>query len=413
MMKYKDRRHTMNLLQEGIDNGTVIKTKQVVKMTVDGITDNYSVFQVRLENLFYNDQNDRIATWVSQYKAEHGEESLTRENIETYNMKIQDFIEKSNPERLKQTQANIALLGQQKYGVVLNDGRIIDGNRRFTCLRNLSKDSDKYHYFETVILEKDYEHSAKQIKMLELQIQIGEEARVDYDPIDRLVGIYRDIEESKLLTVDEYVRSTGQKKKDVEKDLDVARLLVEFLEAIKAPKQYYLAREMKLDGPLRELFAILKNIKDEDKRQEVKYIVFTNFLMQPQGDMTRFVRKLKGVANSSYIDEFIEKEMDITEDILDGLPDNGTVTSDTIAKVRADEEVREELEKTMDVVSNKVKATETRNKPNQMLTKAVDSIEAIDKQIIRKLNEEQRDDLRENIDRLEELLDEIKEVLNV
>ncbi|WP_278244250.1 hypothetical protein [Lachnobacterium bovis] len=29
---------------------------------------------------------------------------------------------------------------------------------------------------------------AKQIKMLELQIQIGSEERVDYDPIDRLVG---------------------------------------------------------------------------------------------------------------------------------------------------------------------------------------------------------------------------------
>lgn len=403
----------MNLLQEGITNGTVIKTTQVIKMTVDGITDNYPVYQVRLENLFYNDQNDRIATWISQYKAEHGEDSLSREDVETYNSEIQKFIEKSNPERLKQTQANIALLGQQKYGVVLNDGRIIDGNRRFTCLRNLSKDSDKYHYFETVILEKDYVHSAKQIKMLELQIQIGEEARVDYDPIDRLVGIYRDIEEIKLLTVDEYARSTGQKDKDVEKDLDIAKLLVEFLEAIKAPKQYYLAREMKLDGPLRELFAILKNIKDEDKRQEVKYIVFTNFLMQPQGDMTRFVRKLKGVAGSSYIDEFIKKEIDIAEDVLDSLPDNGTMTSDTIAEVRADETVREELEKTMDVVSNKVKATETRNKPNQMLTKAVDSIEAIDKHIIKKLSEEQRDDIKESIERLEELLDEIKEAMNV
>ena len=170
---------------------------------------------------------------------------------------------------------------------------------------------------------------------------------------------------------------------------------------------------MKLDGPLRELFAILKNIKDEDKRQEVKYIVFTNFLMQPQGDMTRFVRKLKGVASSSYIDEFIEKEIDIAEDVLDSLPDDGTVTSDTIAEVRADEEVREELEKTMDVVSNKVKATETRNKPNQMLTKAVDSVEAIDTHIIKKLNEEQRDDIKESIERLEELLDEIKEALNV
>ena len=403
----------MKLLQEGIQKGTVIKTSQVVKMTVDGITDNYPVYRVRLEELFYNDQNDRIATWISQYKAENGAESLAQYDREEYNSVIHEFIEKSNPDRLKQTQSHIALLGQQKYGVVLNDGRIIDGNRRFTCLRNLSKGSDKFNYLETVILEKDYEHNAKQIKMLELQIQIGEEARVDYDPIDRLVGIYRDIEENKLLTIEEYARSTGQKNKDVEKDLDVARLLVDFLEAIKSPKQYYFARDMKLDGPLRELYAILKKIKDEDKRQEIKYIVFTNFLVQPQGDMTRFVRKLKSVAGSSYIDEFIDKEIDIAEDVLDSLPDGGKVTSDIIAEVRADEEVKEELEKTMEIVSNKVKATETRNKPNQMLTKAVDSIEAIDVRIIKKLTEEQIDDIRENVERLEELLDEIKEVINV
>ena len=112
----------MNLLIDGIENGTVIKTSQVVKMTVDGITDTYPVYQVRLENLFYNDQNDRIATWISQYKSEHETDTLSHDDTESYNKIIHDFIEKSNPERLKQTQANIALLGQQKYGVVLNDG---------------------------------------------------------------------------------------------------------------------------------------------------------------------------------------------------------------------------------------------------------------------------------------------------
>ena len=191
----------MNLLQEGILNGTVIKTDRATKMVVDGLTETYPIYQVRLTNLFFNDQNDRIATWLSQFRAEHGDVALNKDNLESYNDIIQGFITESNPERLKQTQINIALLGQQKYGVVLNDGRIIDGNRRFSCLRNLAKDDAKFNYFETVILDRDYEHSAKQIKMLELQIQIGEEARVDYNPIDKLVGIYRDIRESGLLTV--------------------------------------------------------------------------------------------------------------------------------------------------------------------------------------------------------------------
>lgn len=403
----------MNLLQDGIVKGIVLKTDRAVKMTVDGLTDTYPIYQIRLDNLYFNDQNDRIATWISQYKSDNGVDTFDMDNLEYYNDVIQDFITKSNPDRLKQTQINIGLLGQQKHGVVLADGRIIDGNRRFSCLRNLAKADAKFNYFEAVILDRDYEHSAKQIKMLELQIQIGEEARVDYNPIDKLVGIYRDIEDKKLLTVQEYARSTNMTEKEVEKELEISRLLVEFLEAINAPEQFYLAREKKIDGPLRELYGILKKVKDEDKKQELKYIVFTNFIMSPAGDMTRFIRNLKKVTNSSYIDEFIEKEIEISEDILDELADVEKVNADIIAKISSNEEIKEEFGRIMDVVTNKANVAETRNKPNQILEKAADSIEAIDKRIIKKLTEEQKDEIKDNLERLEALIGELKEVVNV
>lgn len=403
----------MNLLRDGIENESVQLTPQVVKLTVDGITSNYPVYRVRLDNLFFNDQNDRIATWISQYRAEYGEDSLSRDDLEHYNAVIQEFIEKSNPDKLKQTQENIRLLNQQKYGVVLNDGRIIDGNRRFTCLRNLSKDSDNFSYFETVILEKDYEHSAKQIKMLELQIQIGAEERVDYDPIDRLVGIYRDIIDNRLLTEEEYARSTNQKVAAVKKELEIAKLLVEFLEAIKAPKQYYLARELQLDGPIRELYGALNNIVDEDKKQEFKYIAFVNLLMKPDEDMTRFIRNLKGISKSVYLDEFIDQEEEIAEAILDDLPENGKVNSDVISSVRSDMTTKDDLKRTMTVVGSKVKVKETRDKPNQMVKDAIDSLKAIDTEIIKRLTDEQLEDMKSNIECLAELLETIKEAVNV
>lgn len=402
----------MNLLKDGIANESVQKTQQVVKLTVDGETSNYPVYRVRLDNLFFNDQNDRIATWISQYKAEHGEESLDRDNVDHYNDVIQEFVEKSNLDKIKQTQENIKLLNQQKYGVVLNDGRIIDGNRRFTCLRNLSKESDNFNYFETVILEKDYEHSAKQIKMLELQIQIGSEERVDYDPIDRLVGIYRDIEESKLLTEEEYARSTNKKVNTIRRELDIAKLLVEFLEAIKAPKQYYLARELQLDGPIRELYGALNNISDEDKKQVFKYIAFSNLLMKPDDDMTRFIRNLKGISKSVYIDEFIEKEEDIAEELLDSLPENHKINSDTISEIRADETKKEEFKRTMKVVDSKVRVKETRDKPNQMIKNAIDSLKSIDVEIIKRLTDEQIEDMKSNLEILEEMLEDVKEAVN-
>ena len=401
----------MNLLTEGISIGAVLKTDRATKMTVDGLTDTYPIYQVRLEHLYFNDQNDRIATWISQYKAENGLSSISMDDMDCYNNIIQSFITKSNPDKLKQTEKNIELIGQQKYGVVLTDGRIIDGNRRFSCLRNLSRKSDNFNYFETVILDRDYEHNAKQIKMLELQVQIGEEARVDYNPIDRLVGIYRDLVKDKLLTVSEYARSTNMKEKEVEKQIEYSKLLVEFLEAINAPEQFYIARDMDLNGPLVELYSILNKIKDEDKKQEVKYIVFTNFLMAPSGDMTRFVRNLKKVATSRYLDDFIEKETEISEEVLDALPEVGKVTPDTIAEVRANKEIVEQLENEMEIASNKAKASEARNKPGQILAKAVDSIASIDPIIIGKLTNEQREEIMETIERLEDAIADLKEVL--
>ncbi len=404
----------MNLMFEGINDGFVIKTDRATKLTVDGVTDTYPIFKVRLDLLYFNDQNDRIATWISQYKSERNLSEINKSDIEEYNDVIHNFIHQSNPDKIKTTQNNIEFIGQQKYGVVLNDGRIIDGNRRFTCLRNLSKKDPKFNYFETVILDRDIRSSAKQIKMLELQIQIGEENKVDYNPIDRLVGIYNDIVEHKLLTVHEYAMSTAaQSDNEVEKQVAISKLLVEFLEAINAPKQFYIARDMDLNGPLNELYSILKKIKDDDKREEVKYVVFTNFLLQPSGDMTRFVRNLKSVAESKYLNEFVEKEMDIVEKVLDNLPKPGSVTKETISKIRTDKDTQEELKNTMEIVTNKVNATKTRNKPLQTLIKAADLIESIDSNIIRKLDEEQLSEINAQFDRLEELMDNIKGVFDV
>ena len=99
----------------------------------------------------------------------------------------------SNEEAIQKTQKNIALVGQREPGVTLADGRIVDGNRRYTCLRKIQREQENPVYFETVIMDMDIREDKKQIKLLELAIQHGEEKKVDYDLIDYAVGTYRDI----------------------------------------------------------------------------------------------------------------------------------------------------------------------------------------------------------------------------
>ena len=55
------------------------------KLTIDGATKPYPVYRVRLDLLYYNDQNDRIATWISQYNSEHGSDMLGSLDRQQYN----------------------------------------------------------------------------------------------------------------------------------------------------------------------------------------------------------------------------------------------------------------------------------------------------------------------------------------
>ena len=283
----------MSLLSSGIVTGTVRKTDQAVKHTIDGVTGTYPVYRIRIDQLRYNNHNDRIATWLSAYRAEHDGNDPSVLPIDEYNEIIQKFIVDSNPEAIRNTQRNIAAFGQRTPGVVLNDGLVIDGNRRLTCIRRIAEQNHETGWFEAVILPDEVASDPKRIKLLELSIQHGEEEKVDYDPIERLVGIYNDIIKNGLLTKAEYAKHTDMTETNVQKLIDQAKLMCDFLEFCNAPEQYYLARELAIAGPIGELPAILKKCKSENEKLQVKEYVFANIIAQPEGDITRFVRRFK------------------------------------------------------------------------------------------------------------------------
>ena len=100
----------MKLLKEGLEQRVVERTTMTRKLTVDGLTKAYPVYKIRLDWLFYNDQNDRIATWISQYKAQHGGQAPDISQREEYNNIIEQFIVESNPDAIRKTQSNIEMV---------------------------------------------------------------------------------------------------------------------------------------------------------------------------------------------------------------------------------------------------------------------------------------------------------------
>ena len=76
-------------------------------MTIGGQTRPYTVYRIPLSLLYYNDQNDRIATWITQYKNDPSAKSFDDLSKEDYNLVIQQFIVDSNPSAIEKTKNNI------------------------------------------------------------------------------------------------------------------------------------------------------------------------------------------------------------------------------------------------------------------------------------------------------------------
>lgn len=144
----------------------------------------FPVYQIDLSYLVYNQYNGRIASFVKSYETQTGVE-LDATNPEDVKQ-IEHFLEISNPSSNKATKKNISEQGQLKYGIVTKDGVIIDGNRRAMILKQVAAEKNNSPvYFLAVVLDETLDQNPKEIMRLETTYQMGEDAKVDYNAIEK------------------------------------------------------------------------------------------------------------------------------------------------------------------------------------------------------------------------------------
>jgi hypothetical protein len=139
-----------------MENNKIILGEPIGKqhLLINGKPQLRDVYIVNIKSLYYNDQNGRIATYIAGYNSEHNI-PLNELSMDEYNDIIMGFIKKSgSADNYKKTINSIKNIGQQITGIILEDGRVIDGNRRFTCLRELYEEtgSEQYLYFKCFVL---------------------------------------------------------------------------------------------------------------------------------------------------------------------------------------------------------------------------------------------------------------------
>ncbi len=143
------------------------------------------VYEIDLDYLIYNPYNGRIASRVKSYEKLNKGERLNPEDADDVQI-IEQFLDDSSKRSNVDTFKSLRDQGQLKYGIVTKDGYIIDGNRRAMLLRKVANEKkEKPVYFLGVVLEEELDENPKEIMRLETTFQMGEDAKVDYDPIEK------------------------------------------------------------------------------------------------------------------------------------------------------------------------------------------------------------------------------------
>ena len=185
--------------------------------------DLFDVYEVPMEFLVYNQYNGRIKAMSKSW--ENANQKLNSEIKDDVKI-IEQFLWDSAPNKNEQTKQSIKEYGQFEVGMITEDGVIIDGNRRASIINILNreeKDLNKHLKFRTIILpteslkfgnQKDKE---REIIKLETIYQMGVDAKVDYNPIEKylrckeLIDLkFSRIEIANMLSVNQSVISKMQ-----------------------------------------------------------------------------------------------------------------------------------------------------------------------------------------------------------
>ncbi|OQB13022.1 MAG: hypothetical protein BWY15_01986 [Firmicutes bacterium ADurb.Bin193] len=223
-MTSEERKNKLVEIQQGEPSMTGIT------LTYHGERKSFEAYRIPLAFLTYNPYNGRIGSEVKSYERQHHQ--LNPDNEADVKI-IERFLWESKENANKRTMESLLFDHQQRFGIVTADGKIIDGNRRASLLNRIWNDetippNQKQHcqYFEAIILPIDADR--KEILRLETTYQMGEDAKVDYGPIEKYLKAGDLAEEG--FSNKEIASFMGIENREVEMYLNVLQLMNDYLD---------------------------------------------------------------------------------------------------------------------------------------------------------------------------------------
>lgn len=361
----------------------------------------FPAYEIPLEYLVYNPYNGRIGSVVKSYERQN--HTVNPEDPADKRL-IEKFLWESKVEANKTTKKRLVREHQEKHGIITADGIIIDGNRRAMLLNNIMADdsipfSEKSHcqFFTAIILPADADK--KEILALETTYQMGEDAKVDYNPIEKYLKC-QDLKDAGF-TDDDIVEMMGlQGKGEVKTMLQALQLMDEYLDEYGYGGMYtQLDRNedsfLKLDSALRKYKAgvmsiwpyeqsdvsDLKLIAFDYIREGFEQTLFRNIISAPTSKKPASSFFAKKEVWEPFRDRHFEITSGVSEDTVEQI--RATNPPDLSLALRArdqqwaldvEDEMEENFTRALDQLNNHANAA----KPLQQLIKACQALEVVD-----------------------------------
>lgn len=229
-----------------------------IPLRYKGETRDAIVWKIPLAYLIYNKYNGRIGSDVLSYEKQNGELNAEEDSDRKI---IEKFLYESKVDRNKTTMDSLLKNGQQRYGIVTSDGIIVDGNRRAMLLNRLFNERENLgytyaqveqcQYFFAIILPDDAEE--KDIQQLETIYQMGEDDKLDYNPIEK----YLKCKELKRLgfSEEDIAGFMSEKPSQIKDWLRILALMEDYLQEYDYDGIY--TRLEKTEGPFVDLAGYL------------------------------------------------------------------------------------------------------------------------------------------------------------
>ena len=256
------------------------------------------IYKIPFEFLVFNKYNGRILSMTKSFESQFYELDPSKKEDSKI---ISDFLYESKAIKNKATEIDLQRWGQKRYGIVTKDGVIIDGNRRASLLmRNYSKDPTKFQpYFLAVILDDVLDGvNSRDIMQLETSYQLGEDEKLDYNPIEKYLKC-RQLREADFSSSD-ITKMMVEKESKINEWLDILKLMDEYLNSLGYNNIY--TRLEKREGQFVDLNNYLNKYKNGtglvewnyDKDSDVsdlKMVCFDYIRAQYEGKEFRLIAK--------------------------------------------------------------------------------------------------------------------------